>query len=247
MKILNVEIDNLSSQEIIDKIKSWIKSDSKIRRVATVNAEMVIAANRDKKLLEVINQSDLKISESTAIMLASIKLGQKFKQKTPGVDLVWDLAKTSNKTHWRWYLLGGDRGTAQKAGDKLKEKYPGINIVGAEDGGIFDLKNMAQKKDLVTRINQSEADILIVSLGIPKQEMFMDTFKESLTAKIGIGAGGTLDFIAGKQKRAPKALRLIGLEWFWRLITQPKRFKRIWTATVIFPIKFLLSKTKIND
>ncbi len=244
MKILGVEIDNFSQKEIITQIKDWINNSNQLHTIATVNAEMVVAANHDSKIMEVINGSDLKIPESTAIMLASIKLGHKFKQKTPGVDLIWELAKISHQTHWRWYLLGGAPDVAKQASQKLKQKYPGINIVGATDGGVVTSENIHTRTDLVEDINHVKPDILIVCFGIPKQEMFMQVFKNQLTAKIGIGAGGTLDFIAGKQKRAPKALRLIGLEWFWRLLREPKRFKRIWTATVIFPIKFIFSSTK---
>lgn len=235
MKILNIEIDNLATSEIIAKIKHWIDNKKSFHSIATVNAEMIMAAQNNPSLLQAINQSDLKIPESTGVMWASQKLGQKFKERTPGVDLIWRLAKLSDKQHWRWFLLGSAPGVAKQASEKLKSKYPGIQIVGVEDGGVVTLENLKSRTDLVDKINQAQADILIVTFGVPKQELFMRTFKDQLTAKVGIGAGGTLDFISGKQKRAPKFMRSLGLEWLWRVLREPKRFKRIWTATVIFP------------
>jgi N-acetylglucosaminyldiphosphoundecaprenol N-acetyl-beta-D-mannosaminyltransferase len=244
MKILNVEIDNLSHLEVMELITKWIKTTSSCHTIATVNAEMVVAAQKNKLLLEAINSSDLKTPESTAIIFSGLILRNKFKERIPGIDLIWRLIDEGCRQNWKWFFLGGGPGIASKAADNLRKKYPSINIVGAEDGGEIDINNLQLRRDLVEKINKTKPDILIVSFGIPKQELFLKTFKSEIEAKVAIGAGGSLDFIAGKQKRAPKIFRIAGLEWLWRLIREPKRFKRIWTAVVIFP--WLIVKKLLN-
>lgn len=237
MQILNIKVDNLNLQQVIETITKWININPlSTRQIVTINPEMVVQSKDNKELINIINQSDLSIADGTGIVWASKKYGQKIGQKIPGVDLIYSLAKISPSKKWRWYLIGGASGVAKKAANQLKTKFPGINIVKSEDGGLITLENIKRQGNLITRINQAKVDILIVSLGVPKQEFFIHNYKNILNAKVAIGAGGTLDFIAGKQKRAPKLLRKIGLEWLWRLLLSPKRLKRIINAVIIFPL-----------
>lgn len=237
MKILDINIDNVTLAEAINRIDNLIKSPgSSTRLVTTLNPEIALKANRDIEYRKILNSSSLTIADGTGIIWASKKYRSKLKAKVTGVDLISQLTKISPSKKWRWYLLGGKPGVAKRATNNLIKKNPKINIVKADDGGVINGENFSSQYNLVARIAKYKPDILVVSLGAPIQEKFIHYYKNELNARVAIGAGGTLDFIAGVKKRAPKVLRWIGIEWLWRFIREPKRFKRIWNAVIVFPI-----------
>lgn len=239
IKILKVKIDNLTLGQVIDKIDKWIKESQKTHLVATINPEILFLAQKDENYQEILNSADLSIADGTGIMWASKKYKNKLKEKITGIDLIYELAKISSQKNYRWYLLGGEQGIAKKASNKLKDLYPNIKIIKSESGGKLDINDLDGKKELVKTIKNLNIDILVVCFGAPKQEMFINHFKNELGAKIAIGAGGSLDFISGRSKRAPKLLRKIGLEWLWRFIWQPRRIRRIYNAVIKFPLSVL--------
>ena len=237
MKILDINVDNVSIEEAINRIDKIISShDSQTHLVTTLNPEIALKAHKDLKYKEILNSSSLTIADGTGIIWASKKYKNKLKAKVTGVDLIMQLAKISPSKKWRWFLLGGMPGVAKQAANNLIKKYSGINIVKADDGGVINSENLTSQDDLINKIAKTNANILIVSLGAPIQEQFINYYKNKLNVKVAIGAGGTLDFIAGIKKRAPKILCYLGLEWLWRLIKEPKRLKRIWNAVIVFPI-----------
>lgn len=159
-----------------------------------------------------------------------------------GTDLVDKIAKTATQNNWKIYLLGGKNDVAQKAADILKTKYPNLLIVGAEEGMILNPDDSSQDHNLITKINRANPDILFVAFGAPKQDLFIYRHKQDLNVPVMMGVGGAFDFIAGRVKRAPSVIRSLGLEWLWRLIIEPWRFKRILTATIRFPWKIFLKQ-----
>ena len=236
MKILDVKIDNLTLGEVVQKIDRHIKYSKNTFSVTTINPEIFLLTQKNDRLKQAIIKSDLIVPDGTGVLWAAKKYKERIIEKIPGIDLIEELARHSSNKGWRWFLLGGQPGIAKKAANKLTTKYPGINIVKSLDPGNVNVNNLDNLNDLVKKIRQLNIDILVVSFGAPKQEIFIDHFKEKVGAKVCIGAGGSLDFISGKIKRSPKLLRKLGLEWFWRLILEPKRIKRIWNAVIKFPI-----------
>lgn len=242
MKILDVKVDDIALNDVLVNISRWIKEPkSKLHYIVTVNPEMILAAQNNPDHKTSLNNADLAIADGFGILLAAKLLRKKIHQRITGVDLVEHLARLSPQKNWRWFLLGANPGVAKRAANKLIQKYPGINIVKAEDGGMISLDNLHQQQKLIERINLAKPDILLVAFGVPKQELFMNYYCNSLDVKVAIGVGGTLDFISGKSKRAPKILRKLGLEWLWRLIMQPSRIKRIYNATIKFTLLILRS------
>lgn len=167
-----------------------------------------------------------------------------------GVDLVWYLAKYASKNNFSIYFLGGQPGIAYKAAKNIKKIYPNLKIAGVSHGIFYQGKKQSQIQILETKvvqqINQSGADILLVAYGAPRQDRFIAKYKNDLKVKIAIGVGGTFDYIAGVATRAPKFLRRMGLEWLIRLIFQPARFNRIFTAIIHFPWKVFWWKMKVG-
>ncbi len=150
-------------------------------------------------------------------------------EKISGSDFFWDLAKLAHDNDKSIFLLGAMGNTAELVAEKLKKKFPGIKIAGTSN---ISLKNADHK--LIEEINKNDTDILMVAFGPVKQETWIDQNLSDLKIKIAIGLGGTFDYVAGKKLAPPKFIRDIGLEWLFRLVTQPARFKRIWHSTFSF-------------
>lgn len=168
-----------------------------------------------------------------------------------GVDLVWSISELAEQKKYPVYFLGAGEMVAAIAAEVLQKKFPELKFVGAESGG--EIANpQATDQDLVERINDAKPKILFIAFGHVKQEKWIFHHLDQLpSVKLAIGVGGALDYISGTVKRAPKFLQRAGLEWLYRLIKQPSRWKRILDATIVFPllivIKKLFQKEKVSD
>lgn len=243
MKILNVKIDNLSKTEALKKIKHYIDSESS-HYLVTVNPEFIMAAQKDKEFKNILNLADLAVPDGFGLMLASIFKGQPFRERITGVDLVWDIAKLAEQNSYSIFLFGSEEGIAGETAKKLKEKFPGL-IVAAESGGEIVVNPKIENVDILGKINKFGPDILFVALGQVKQEKWIKYhLKKMPDVKLAIGVGGSFDFISGRVKRAPKWLRKLGLEWFWRLLLEPRRIKRIYNAVLKFSWLVLLKERR---
>lgn len=165
-------------------------------------------------------------------------------EKISGSDYIWDIAKyaaNNNKTIFLFgYKLGLDPNVVEKTSLKLQTAIYNLKISGTHSG----TESIAEEKEICSLIKKSEADILILGLGSPRQEKWLHRNLKKTGAKIGIGLGGTFDFIAGAQKRAPKIVQKTGLEWFWRLCQNPRRFKRLLSSLPKYAFLVLFTRFK---
>jgi len=176
----------------------------------------VVKAQKDEKFRNILNSADFCLCEGRGLYLAARFLGKKLKQEINGVELIYNLNSNLKSQNSKLFLFGGTEEIIERVAKKL-----GNSVVGYEHG-YQDLEKA------IERINSVKPDILLVGLGSPKQEKFIyENFKKMPSVKVAIGVGGAFDFISGRVKRAPRIIQKIGLEWLWRLILQPKRFKRI--------------------
>lgn len=234
MNILGILIDNITKIEALQKIEQFL-FDSKQHHIATPNPEMVMAAQKDKEFLEILNRADLAVPDGIGLILASRYLKQPLSQRITGVDLMLDICKIAEQKNYSIYLLGGENGVAKKAANELQKKFPKLKIAGAESGGKIEISNFIQTSNLIKKINFARPEILFVAFGAGKQEKWIAHNLINLSSvKIAMGVGGAFDFIAGKVKRAPPWVRNLGFEWLWRFFLQPWRWKRIINATVKF-------------
>jgi N-acetylglucosaminyldiphosphoundecaprenol N-acetyl-beta-D-mannosaminyltransferase len=242
--ILGVKIDSITVDEILQKIKGFLKSKNKYF-IVTPNPEFIVLAQKDFQFRQILNYADIAVPDGAGIMLAAKIFGTPLKQRVTGNNLVWKIADLAEQYGWSIYLLGGRKETAAKTAKILKKIFPNLNIAGAESGGeINDPKNI--NPDLITKINQAKPDILFVALGHGKQERFIFYNLDKLkSVKLAMGVGGVFDYISGNVSRAPKWMQKIGLEWLYRLIQQPQRAPRIYNAIIVFP--YLVIKYKINS
>lgn len=194
--------------------------------IATVNPEFLVRSVHDSDFKKLLKKTDLRTIDGFGItFIAKWLYNQKIKRIT-GVDTADLLCAWAEKNNLSVYFLGGF-GVAQKASELQNIKYPKLKIAGSMDGNANELS-----KEII----DSKPDIIFVAFGCPKQEEWIAKYKDQIpNLKIAIGIGGTFDFWTGKMKRAPEWMQKIGLEWLYRLIQEPQRIKRIWSAVVIFP------------
>lgn len=235
--ILGVKVHDTSYEECLNFIDSSIKKAEKIQ-ICTTNNEFIVEAQKNPMFKKIINQSNISTPDSTGVVWAIKKLFNTKVERVTGIDLFLKLCQQAADKKYRIFLLGGSKNVALKAKKNLQRKFPGIHIVGYIDGIPIDPNK--QDDVLISRINRARPDIIAVALGAPKQELWIKKNMKILDAKVFIGLGGSLDYIAGVVPRAPSPLRVAGVEWLFRLIIQPKRIKRIAVAVVVFPYMVIM-------
>ena len=191
--------------------------------VFTPNSEMVMAATKDKEFENILNSADLLTADGIGIIYASKILKTPIFQRASGYDISLKLMEKMVPLKKTLYLFGAAPGVAEKAKENLEKKFPGIIISGLHDG-YFDAQ---EEKRIIEDINLKKPDVLFVCLGSPKQEKWIFQHKDKLSVKVAMGLGGCLDVYAGNVKRAPDIFIKLGLEWFYRLMKEPKRFFRM--------------------
>ncbi|MBN2232963.1 MAG: WecB/TagA/CpsF family glycosyltransferase, partial [Deltaproteobacteria bacterium] len=185
-----------------------------------VNPEKLYQAANDSALAALINRAQMFICDGVGAAVAVRVLHGRSINRITGVGLFYALVERAVKTGWKIYLFGASAEVNREAHDCLLRDYPGLRIVGRHDGYFDD------SAAIVAAINRSGADILFVALGSPKQERWIADHQEALDASFCMGVGGTFDVVSGRVKWAPPFFRRTGTEWLYRLISEPKRWRR---------------------
>lgn len=221
IEVLGVPVDAVNMQEALETVEIMLGGD-RAETVIAVNPEKIIKAQSDPALLGRLRNAGLLIPDGIGVVVAARLLGLARMERVPGSELMPKICERAALRGYKLFLFGASTATNLRAVQELQVRYPGIQIVGYQDGYVKD-QNMPQ---LVERINASRAEVLFVALGSPKQELWMEKYLPQLKVKVCQGVGGTFDVIAGSVKRAPLAFRKMHLEWFYRLASQPKRILR---------------------
>ncbi|NLY66771.1 MAG: WecB/TagA/CpsF family glycosyltransferase [Tissierellia bacterium] len=246
--IFGVQIDNTTLEEARHLMKEYLKADE-LRTICTPNTEIVMAAKKDPKLVELINEFDFIIPDGIGLIYGSRIRKKPLKERVTGFDLSMELLKIANEEGYSLFLLGGKEGVAKKASQNIVKVYPNIRIAGVHNGyfkGSHNgYKGHEEEEKIIDMINSSKPDIIFIGLGFPRQEIWIRENKNRIHGKVIIGNGGTMDVIAGKSKRAPEIFQKLGLEWFYRLMKEPSRIKRQ-IALPKFVIAILLNKEAVK-
>lgn len=249
IEILNIKISTLNKVEVLNFIKTKLLNNNRIF-ITTPNPEFLLEANNNKKFKEIINSADLNVPDGVGLIWASsfIKTNPILTERIAGSDLTQDIINITKELNVKIFLLGGNSiGQLESIKSKIGENIVAGCNIGFEREDWDNNLNYDQDKNnlLLEEINNSEAEIVFVAFGAPKQEYWIyNNLNKLKNIKLAIGIGGTFDFMSGYKKRAPMWMRKIGIEWLFRLIQEPKRIKRIFNAVIIFPIKVLLNKIK---
>ncbi len=221
VRILGVRVDAITFDGLLDRIGHWIDEGGP-HQICTVNPEFVMTARRNPAFAQVLEAADLCIADGIGLLWAAKRQGKPLPERVTGSDGVPLIAQRAAERGWRLYLLGAGPGIAEAAGVELGRRFPGLKVVGAYGGAPSD----ADAPGIIARIRAAQPDILFVAYGAPKQDLWIAKHADALQVPAMMGVGGSLDFIVGAQKRAPQWIRRINLEWLYRLITQPWRWRR---------------------
>lgn len=239
VNLLNIWLDNLFKLELLEKLNNGV--------VFTTNVDHLVKLQKDPDFFNVYNTADYRVCDSQILMYASKFLGTPFKEKVSGSDLFpafYNYHK-ANETI-KIFLLGSEPGIAVKAQQAINHKVSRKMVVGAHSPSFGFEHSERECGEIVEKINQSEATVLVVGLGAPKQEKWIHKYKSKLPKiKIFLALGATIDFEAGKLKRAPKWMSHFGLEWFYRILCEPKR---LWKRYLVedLPFFWLIVKQRFH-
>ncbi len=234
--VLGIQFDNLTMQEAICKCQDFLNS-TESHLIVTPNPEIVMVAKDNPDFASILNHASLVIPDGIGIIKGAKILKTPLKERVAGYDLICHLLENYQDGSRSFYFWGSKPGIAEIAKQKMQEKYPKIQILGAEDGYFDETK----KKQTIQKLKELKPDILLLGIGAPRQETLLQELLKENIFKIGIGCGGSIDVLSGTVKRAPKLFIKLHIEWSWRLIKEPWRLKRM----MVLP-KFLkeVRKTK---
>ena len=222
VNILGVWVDMVNIPRAVDKIMQFFDDDG-LHKVYTPNSEIIMAAYKDDNFRDILNDAELLTADGIGVVYASKILGKPITERAAGYDILCEVLERIKGTSRSVFLFGGKPGVAELAEEKLKERFPGIVIAGTRNGYF----KPEEEEDIVSQINSSGAELLLVCLGAPKQELWINKYKDKLNVKVAMGVGGSLDVFAGTALRAPDFFCKHGLEWFYRLMKQPSRAGRM--------------------
>ncbi|MBE6616403.1 MAG: WecB/TagA/CpsF family glycosyltransferase [Ruminococcaceae bacterium] len=226
INIRGVNFCSISLPGAVETLMSYLK-EGKQAALYTPNSEIVQMCIDSPELYDVINSAEVIVPDGIGVVKAGKILGTPFEHgKVAGIEVGEKLIEALAGTDYTVFFLGGKPGVAEAAVEKLSEKYPGVKIIGCTDG--YFKKEGAENDKIIEKINESGADVLYVCLGAPAQEKWIFANRSRLTnVKLLLALGGSLDGYSGNVKRAPKVFIDLGLEWFYRLICDPKRIGRM--------------------
>jgi len=229
IRILGVAVDNVVEAEAIERIASFVAAGGP-HHIVTVNPEFVMEARRNSAFRRVLAAADMATPDGFGLLLAAHLRGNAFRGRVTGVALAELIATSAIAQGWSLFLLGAAPGVAERAAEALQRTYPGLRIAGCYAGS----PRRAEEPAIQARIIAAQPTVLLVAYGHPAQELWIARNQPLLCVPVAIGVGGVFDYLAGETPRAPGWMRRIGLEWLYRLIRQPQRWRRILVAVPLF-------------
>jgi len=227
VEILGIKIDRVNMQEAVEKVEVLLNKEAETAEkpayIVTPNSEMIAMSVEDEKLASILNSAYLSTPDGAGVVLAAKIMGTPLIERVAGFDLLTRLIEEFAEKEYSFYFLGSRPGVVDKAVVKLKQNYPKLNIAGYHHGYL----DRELQEKVISEINEKKVDLLLVGMGVPLQERFIDKNIENLTIGAAMTVGGSFDVIAGEVNRAPLWMQKAGLEWFYRLLQDPSRFGRM--------------------
>lgn len=220
VNVLGVAVDKLTLNEALQRVEAFLKED-RLHLIVTANPEIIMLARQDEQFAKILEQADLVTADGIGLVIGAKILGEDLPERVTGIDLSSGIFRLAREKGWSFYLLGAAPGVAEAAAAQLVDKYPGLKITGWNHGYFQD------SEPILREIEARRPDILLVALGMGRQEKWVWEHGHRLPVKLAIGVGGSLDVYAGRVQRAPELFQRLGLEWLYRLVRQPSRLGRM--------------------
>lgn len=229
ISILGVPVDNLTATEAVARVADFLAQGGP-HQIVTVNPEFVMEAQRNPAFRAVLLQADMATPDGFGLLLAARWQGTPLRERVTGVELTRRIAELSAARGYRLFLLGAAPGVAEQAAAVLTTRYPDLKIAGCYAGS----PHPRHEPFLRQLIRAAHPDVLLVAYGHPAQDLWIARNQPYLRVPVAIGVGGVFDYLSGRVPLAPAWLRRLGLEWLYRLIRQPRRWRRILVAVPLF-------------
>ncbi|MEZ4863218.1 MAG: WecB/TagA/CpsF family glycosyltransferase [Caldilineaceae bacterium] len=226
--ILGVRVHRVDVAQMLTQIKTWIDNadgpvTQAVHQICTVNPEFIIHARRTPDFAAVLARADLAVPDGVGVLWAARCQGVRLRERVTGSDGIYHICAAAAHYGWRVYLLGAAPGVAEQAATRLQHRYPALQVVGCYGGSPAD-RDWPQ---IYARLAAAAPDLLFVAYGHPSQDQWIDCHRHELPVIVALGVGGAFDFVAGIMPRAPRWMQQWGLEWLFRLLRQPWRWRRM--------------------
>lgn len=244
--IFGVRIDDVSLDELNKTINDWLEFETG-KVIVTPNAEFLLCSNKNQTFKNDLLASDLSLPDGVSLRFAIAAITDNYLQSHyPGVDLVSLLTQACAARGKKILFFGGDDNSAMLSVVELKKRFNELDAQYFNPGHIrYEGNDLIIQNEIIDMLNKMNPDVVAVALGQAKQERFIFQMRERApNVRIWIGVGGSFEMISKLKPRSPAILCKIGFEWLWRLIIEPKRFPRIFKATIIFPIAVVCATLK---
>ena len=216
--VLGVGVSVLTTPRALDRVSSMVERGA-TGTVAFANAHLLTLASQDPAVREALQRTAMILNDGAGVAWAAKVKGAEFPENLNGTDFLPKLLERAAAAGWRVALLGAAPGVADRAAVALRGRCPGLQVCFA-DHGYFD---RGRSDEVAARVRASRPDVLLVALGNPRQELWLDQNLAATGATVGVSVGAFLDFSAGEARRAPRVVRALSLEWAWRLLHEPRR------------------------
>ncbi len=234
VKLLGLKIDDFSFEDAVQKALELLKED-KVSQVVTINPEMFSQAKKDSGFKKIVEEAEMVVPDGVGVKLA-LKLKGQNVRRIAGIDFAKRLLEESSKNGISVGIVGAKEEVITKAVKELQASIEGLNIVYYHNGYFSD------DNEIYNGLKETSPRLILVAMGSPRQEEFIYNAKQALNPALMVGIGGSLDVWSGTVKRAPEIYQKLGLEWLYRTVSQPERFKRIFPTLPLFLIKALMYK-----
>jgi N-acetylglucosaminyldiphosphoundecaprenol N-acetyl-beta-D-mannosaminyltransferase len=239
VSIYGIRVCKFNKKQTVEWLEQAI-ANRQTTQVITANPIMLMTALEQPEYMAMMQRAELIVPDGAGLVWATSYVGEPVAEKVAGIDLMHELLAIGEVKGWRIFLLGASPEIIQATAGKLKSRYPRLQLVGVRDGYFKTDDNEA----VVSQIREAAADILLVGRSADKQEPWIDRFKDDLGVPVMMGIGGSFDVISGKLKRAPKFFIRLRLEWFYRLLQEPWRYRRMLLLPK-FVVKVIRDKGKL--
>ena len=236
--LFGFQLDPLCLDDAVEQIYRWASTSTpRCRFVVTPNVDHAVLYQENAALRSAYAHASLVLADGMPVVVAARLLGRPLPGRVAGSDLAPALfAAAERRGGLRVYLLGAAPGVAARAAESIMRRWPGVEVVGTYSPPLGFEKNPTENEIILQQISSVRPDVLVVGLGAPKQELWVDAHREEIDAAVTLCLGATIDFLAGEKKRAPVWMRRVGLEWLHRMASEPRRLlKRYARDAWIFP------------
>lgn len=241
VEVLGVRIDKVTTGDVLRKVEEFVAQGEK-RTIMYANVHVVNEARKDRDLGNILNEADIVYPDGHGVVLGAKMLGEKLPPRMTGADWIHDLCGFAERKGYALYIIAGEPGVPEKAGEELLKRYTRLRIVGSSDGFFH---KRGETRRVIDDLNSKKPDIVLIGMGTPVQEKFTFSHRQEMEAPVCWVVGALFDYVAGTMRRGPRWMLDHGMEWICRLVFEPRRlWRRYLVGNSLFLLRIALQRAK---